>query len=180
MNKPNKCKNCQWYGKPYWSVINPCDNCNREDYYKIMETYYTEDYVKSLLQKIEDNNSDINNLTYQLAKMKEENDVLKKKLDRRYYKNEYERIKEENERLKQEQEYNNYCDEQLRKKISNLEYKITTLEDYKSRCEKADNQLKIIMQIIKEQPTRNVEDDEWIENRLIGVVNILQNGSDSQ
>lgn len=31
MNKPNKCKNCQWYGKPYWSIINPCDNCNKED-----------------------------------------------------------------------------------------------------------------------------------------------------
>ena len=53
------------------------------------------------------------------------------------------------------------------------------LEDYKSRCEKADNQLKIIMQIIKERPTRNIEDDEWLENRLIGVVNILQNGSDT-
>ena len=52
-------------------------------------------------------------------------------------------------------------------------------EDYKSRCEKADNQLKIIMQIIKEQPTRNIEDDEWLENRLIGVANILQNGSDT-
>lgn len=53
MNKPSKCKNCQWYGKPYWSVINPCDNCDREDYYKVMESYYTEDYVKSLLQQID-------------------------------------------------------------------------------------------------------------------------------
>lgn len=31
MNKPNKCKNCQWYGKPYWSIINPCDNCPKEE-----------------------------------------------------------------------------------------------------------------------------------------------------
>lgn len=53
-------------------------------------------------------------------------------------------------------------------------------DDYKSRCEKANNQLKIIMQIIKEQPTRDVEDDEWIENRLISVVNILQNGSENK
>ena len=53
MNKPSKCKNCQWYGKPYWSIINPCDNCDREDYYKVMENYYTEDYVKSLLQQIQ-------------------------------------------------------------------------------------------------------------------------------
>ena len=34
MNKPNKCKNCQWYGKPYWSIINPCDNCPNENDYK--------------------------------------------------------------------------------------------------------------------------------------------------
>ncbi len=27
----NKCKSCQWYGKPYWSIINPCDNCPREE-----------------------------------------------------------------------------------------------------------------------------------------------------
>lgn len=34
MNKPNKCKNCQWYGKPYWSIINPCDSCPNENDYK--------------------------------------------------------------------------------------------------------------------------------------------------
>lgn len=49
-----------------------------------------------------------------------------------------------------------------------------------SANEKADNQLKIIMQILKEQPNRCIEDDEWLENRLIAVANILQNGSDSQ
>ena len=31
MNKPSKCKNCQWYGKPYWSIINPCDSCPMEN-----------------------------------------------------------------------------------------------------------------------------------------------------
>ena len=31
MDKPSKCKNCQWYGKPYWSIINPCDNCPMEN-----------------------------------------------------------------------------------------------------------------------------------------------------
>ena len=31
MNKPKKCKNCQWYGKPYWSIINPCDSCPNEN-----------------------------------------------------------------------------------------------------------------------------------------------------
>ena len=34
MNKPSKCKNCQWYGKPYWSIINPCDSCPNEIDYK--------------------------------------------------------------------------------------------------------------------------------------------------
>lgn len=38
MNKPNKCKNCQWYGKPYWSIINPCDNCSNENEYKTIIT----------------------------------------------------------------------------------------------------------------------------------------------
>ena len=28
--KYKQCKGCQWYNKPYWSIINPCDNCNRE------------------------------------------------------------------------------------------------------------------------------------------------------
>ena len=31
MIKPSKCKNCQWYNKPYWSIINPCDNCPKEN-----------------------------------------------------------------------------------------------------------------------------------------------------
>lgn len=31
MNKPSKCKNCQWYNKPYWSIINPCDSCPNEN-----------------------------------------------------------------------------------------------------------------------------------------------------
>lgn len=50
--------------------------------------------------------------------------------------NDYKRILEENMRLipenhklKEEVEYSNYCNEQLRKKISNLEYKIVTLEE---------------------------------------------------
>lgn len=50
MDRPSKCKNCQWYGKPYWSVINPCDNCEREDYYKAMESYYTEQYEELIDQ----------------------------------------------------------------------------------------------------------------------------------
>lgn len=50
--------------------------------------------------------------------------------------NDYKRILEENMRLipenhklKEDLEYSNYCNEQLRKKIINLEYKIATLEE---------------------------------------------------
>ena len=30
MNK-YKCKGCKWYNKPFWSIINPCENCPREE-----------------------------------------------------------------------------------------------------------------------------------------------------
>lgn len=39
--------------------------------------------------------------------------------------------------LQEENEYNNFCNEKLREKITNLEYKITTYENHKSRNEKA-------------------------------------------
>ena len=39
--------------------------------------------------------------------------------------------------LQEENEYSDYCNKRLREKITNLEYKITTLEDYKTRNEKA-------------------------------------------
>lgn len=87
------------------------------------------------------------------------------------------KIAEENERLKELNENaSKVCMAEHRYGVDKAE----EARDYKFRCEKANNQLKIIMQIIKEQPARNVEDDEWIENRLIGIVNILQNGSDKE
>lgn len=50
--------------------------------------------------------------------------------------NDYKRILEENMRLipenhklKEDLDYSDYCNEQLRKKIINLEYKIATLEE---------------------------------------------------
>ena len=27
----NKCKGCEWHNKPYWSIINPCENCPKEE-----------------------------------------------------------------------------------------------------------------------------------------------------
>ena len=53
MNKPNKCKNCQWYGKPYWSVINPCDSCPNENNYKTIITIDREPLFKEVLTEEE-------------------------------------------------------------------------------------------------------------------------------
>lgn len=53
MNKPNKCKNCQWYGKPYWSIINPCDSCPNENNYKTIITIDREPLFKEVLTEEE-------------------------------------------------------------------------------------------------------------------------------
>lgn len=71
---------------------------------------------------------------------------------------------------------NDFVNDDIKDIILERDGYLEQLEDYKSRCEKADNQLKIIMQILKEQPNRRIEDDEWLENRLIGVEYILKNG----
>lgn len=82
-------------------------------------------------------------------------------------------LQQENERLKLE--YKTQKD--INQKLLSMDIKHNReLKDYKLRCEKADNQLKIIMQILKEQPNRSIKDDEWLENRLIGVEYILKNG----
>lgn len=43
---------------------------------------------------------------------------------------------DENHKLKEDLDYSNYCNEQLRKKIINLEYKIATLEEELKGSEK--------------------------------------------
>lgn len=40
------------------------------------------------------------------------------------------RLEDENDKLQEDLNYSNYCNEELRKKITNLNYKITTLEEY--------------------------------------------------
>ena len=78
MNKPSKCKNCQWYGKPYWSVINPCDNCYREEKINIfidtedMEERYGEEIYKEYLEK---ENKRLNNIINSLEKWLKENNL---------------------------------------------------------------------------------------------------------
>ena len=39
--------------------------------------------------------------------------------------------------LQEENEYNNFCNEKLREKITNLEYKISTYEDLQQRIDKS-------------------------------------------
>lgn len=66
---------------------------------------YTLDYITNLLQENETRQQDINNFTYQLAKMKEENERLKKRNEEIYkgymaLVDELTEYAEENERLK--------------------------------------------------------------------------------
>ena len=49
----------------------------------------------------------------------------------------FDEVKEYATNLQEENKYSDYCNKKLREKITNLEYKITTLEDYKTRNKKA-------------------------------------------
>lgn len=73
--------------------------------------------------------------------------------------------------LQEENEYSDYCNKKLREKITNLEYKITTLEDYKTRNKKA------IEHIGKHQLiyTSQYEEESNFDNHLL---EILQGKSD--
>ena len=42
------------------------------------------------------------------------------------------------EKLKEDLEYSNHCEEQMRKTITNLEYKITTLEEQLKEVKKSE------------------------------------------
>ena len=71
-------------------------------------------------------------------------------------------LQEENERLKDEKpEYI------LRWKLEEQ------LEDYKSRNEKAIEDIDLVIELIKQQPT---EDDSWILNKLNGFKYLLNGG----
>lgn len=66
MNKPSKCKNCQWYGKPYWSIINPCDNCPMEKNNVEVFTTWIDPTIKEKDKEIERLNKIINHLVYHI------------------------------------------------------------------------------------------------------------------
>lgn len=47
----NKCKGCEWYGKPYWSIINPCDNCPRENTNVEIITRWQDPTIEELIKR---------------------------------------------------------------------------------------------------------------------------------
>lgn len=74
----NKCKGCQWYGKPYWSINNPCDNCPRETVEgKILEFSLCADL------SIEELKQDIYKLEQENKQLKERIEYLERSNDRR-------------------------------------------------------------------------------------------------
>lgn len=72
MDKPDKCKNCQWYGKPYWSIVNPCDNCPMEN----VETFtrWVDPTIKEKDKEIER----LNNIMNEFEKWLQENIKISK------------------------------------------------------------------------------------------------------
>jgi hypothetical protein len=69
----NKCKGCQWYGKPYWSIINPCENCFRENTNKereiaevkiIVSKEVYDEYKGTLQEQLEEKDKEIERLKY--------------------------------------------------------------------------------------------------------------------
>jgi len=58
----NKCKGCQWYGKPYWSIINPCDNCPRENTNVEIITRWQDPTIEKYQKEIDRLNNIINEL----------------------------------------------------------------------------------------------------------------------
>lgn len=106
------------------------------------------DYITNLQQENKIRQQDINNLAYQLAKMKEEN----------------ERLKEENNN-KAINDYAHAIDESWYREL---------YDDYKSRCEKASNKLSFIDEAL-ENDTLNVP---LCITKINSALNILQNGSE--
>ena len=62
MNKPKKCKNCEYYGKPYWSIINPCDNCPHEENDIVTITRWEDPTIEQQRKEIDRLNNIINEL----------------------------------------------------------------------------------------------------------------------
>ena len=69
MREYDPCMGCQYYNKPYWSIVSPCDSCpriygtdsfmttvttqtytNTNNYFK--RTEYTEDFIKRFWEAV--------------------------------------------------------------------------------------------------------------------------------
>ena len=69
MREYDPCMGCQYYNKPYWSIVSPCDSCpriygtdsfmttvttqtytNTNNYFK--KTEYTEDFIKRFWEAV--------------------------------------------------------------------------------------------------------------------------------
>lgn len=72
--------------------------------------------------------------------------------------------------LQEENEYNNFCNEKLREKITNLEYKITTYENHKSRNEKAIEYITSYESISTIQGLDKIEQNKTLDEKTIIVM----------
>lgn len=79
MNKASKCKNCQWYGKPYWSIINPCDSCPNENNYKTIITIDREPLFKEVLTEEEIKKAMTNKSIFEITLEEKEKEIEKLK-----------------------------------------------------------------------------------------------------
>ena len=79
MNKEEKCKNCQWYGKPYWSIINPCDSCSSNEETTLVYKINMPMFQDGELERFDDN---IHNIASEFTKMylKEKDMILSQRL----------------------------------------------------------------------------------------------------
>ena len=159
------------------------------------------DYITTLQQDVQEANDNAEWWGNRYKAVERDNQELKKKIDRRYYKNEYERIKQENEdnlkcikSLKEQLESVINENQRLLKQwfenndktvelIGEKENYKQNFNDYKSRCEKASEDIKFCLHSIKQEYEMSI--DERTRNEMESCVqifnktlNILQNGSD--
>lgn len=107
MNKPEKCKNCQWYGKPYWSIINPCDSCSSNEETTLVYKINMPMFQDGELERFDDN---IHNISSEFVKMhlKEKDMILSQRL--------VAKLEEENEKYKEVlDKIREYCNKRKKK-----------------------------------------------------------------
>ena len=80
-----KCKGCQWYNKPYWSIINPCDNCPRENTNVEIITRWQDPTIEELrtqLQQKENIIKEVREYIEQLLEYKKDKKVSSEYIER--------------------------------------------------------------------------------------------------